>query len=66
MKPSSCLLFENKIIPSNDRVVALGFSRKSWSSLAKSLSLITFKFGTDLVSTNNYWSLGMSKSPPGR
>ena len=33
------LLFENKIIPSIDKMVAFGFSRNSLSSFAKSLSL---------------------------
>ena len=59
------LLFENKIIPSIDKVVAFGFSRNSLSSFAKSLSLTVLVLGTDFVSDTNQ-AEGLSYIPPGK
>ena len=45
------LLLLKRITALRDKFVAFGFSLKSLSSLAKSLSLMVLVFGTDLVYT---------------
>ena len=59
------LLFENRMSPSKESVVALGFSQRKQSSLAKSRLLTTLELGTHAVSRRNS-SLGESNTISGR